>query len=61
MNCLEEKWEPIISQKPKHRGCIFIKVVNRYNCFIMKIYGHNQAQELANIICKEHNAKIKSK
>ena len=58
MNCLEEKWEPVISQKQKHRGCIFIRVKNKYNCFVMKIYGHNQAQEVADTIITEHNAKI---
>lgn len=59
MDCLKEKWEPVISAKPKHRGCIFIRVQHRKpTCYIMKIYGHNQAQELADIIITEHNAKV---
>ena len=57
MNCLKEKWEPVIS--PKHKGCIFIRVQHRKPvCFIMKIYGHKQAQEVADVIITEHNAKV---
>lgn len=59
MDCLKEKWEPVISAKSKHRGCIFIRVQHRRpTCFIMKIYGHKQAQELAATIITEHNIKV---
>ena len=59
MDCLKEKWEPVISAKSKHRGCIFIRVQHRKpSCFIMKIYGNKQAQELAAIIITEHNIKV---
>lgn len=62
MDCLKEKWELYISAKPKFRGCIFIRVQHRKpTYFIMKIYGHNHpvtAQEIADVIITEHNAKV---
>lgn len=58
MEPLKEEWESVISEKRKFKGCFFIRVRNRPDCYIMKVYGKKQAEEIAFTICQEHNEKI---
>jgi len=58
MNYLDKEWEQIVSRKRKHKGCIFIRVKDSPNNFVLKVYGHKYTQEIADNICHCHNSNL---
>lgn len=52
------EWQQITSPKPKHKGCIFIRLANQRDSFICKVYNRKEAQANADLITVAPTTKL---